>query len=47
MKTWHTDGRIESDTRYWRVTRWLWRVGPPWLASFAFRLNARSNAWLR
>lgn len=40
MRTWTTDGRIETDTRLWRVTRWCWEYAPPWFASFVFRLNA-------
>ena len=28
MRTWSTDGRIESDTRYPRAQRWLWVHAP-------------------
>ena len=43
MRHWETDGRVEADTRYCKLTRWLFRHGlvPDWVARLLLRRMSR------
>ncbi len=45
MRTWHTDGRIEADSRYGRLVLWFWRHGFSYTAAVIALVVTALREW--
>lgn len=39
MRTWHTDGSLDADSRHSPAFKWFISRAPNWLARFAFAVR--------